>query len=158
MQWTCEKQFNLQKTRSILKFFIDTFLDISTKCANFEWYRQSLLYLKQVKYLAIILRKHCAAFGDDAQEVLEEIKKREPRLIELMAQNKNIYQSPSSVTETVPFANGNAVRVNRPVSVKFEEPQLNHDKSGGTKQTTSKPKTPRKSVAFNFQIESENNS
>lgn len=150
-QWICEKQFDLHKKKAILRFFIDIFLDISEKSARFSWYRQSLFYLKQVKYLADILRQECAAFGDEVQEIMDVINREEPKIVHLYrgSRNQDIeYELPNT-----PVVNGNVSTIEKQVKIRphfnFERNKLKsaQDIEVSTPETAKTSR--RKTVAFN---------
>lgn len=156
-QWICEKQFDLHKKRALLKFFIDIFLDISSKSVTFSWYRHGLLYLKQAKYLTEILKQECAAFGDEVEEIMTIINKEEPKLMELLADGTENVPLENHTVElrppNAPIANGDAPFLKRQVKstphFDFERNKLSSVEEMDL-LTQKTAKTPRKTVAFNF--------
>lgn len=97
------------------------------KCRKFLWYRQGLLYLKQVKYLTEILKQECAAFGDEVKEISAVADSEELKL---------------QVMFNEPITNG---------TVRAWQDQMNDLLMKSAKQTDAmSPKNRRKTVAFNF--------
>lgn len=167
----------------LLKFFVESFIGIAGQCSKYLWYQQGLFYLKQAKYLAVILQKECSAFGDDVSEILQKIHEEEPKLLKAWNETKtnnnqiasvqkdnehNFIQkaqiesshhkvegeSPNSLRED----NGGSHLVkNKGKSIphfNFEKHKLNGPKEMSTLSANT-PKTPRKTVAFNFDIHTE---
>ncbi|KAJ8982132.1 hypothetical protein NQ317_002859 [Molorchus minor] len=79
LEWQCDKEFDIYKKRSLLRFFIDNFIDIAKKCYQISSRKQTLLYLKQAKYLTRILGEECPALTEEVEEYMRTIKSYEDK-------------------------------------------------------------------------------
>ncbi|KAJ8918601.1 hypothetical protein NQ315_013106 [Exocentrus adspersus] len=77
MSWTCDKQFDLYKTRALLTFFINNFIEIARECFKLSSHKQTTFYLKQARCLTRILRDLCPAFEEEGLLFINDIKKLE---------------------------------------------------------------------------------
>ncbi|CAG9833325.1 unnamed protein product [Diabrotica balteata] len=128
MEWVCEKQFNLHKKRALLKFFIDTFIEIAEKSLTISSKKTTLFYIKQAYYLTKLLQEECAAFAVDVYEYNEKIYELEAKC--------NLVEKEQTFDE---------IKVEFVKNPKKLNANVKHDK-GNSVENGSIP--PRKSVTF----------
>lgn len=118
----------MYKTRALLIFFINNFIEIAKKCSQISSHRQTLFYLKQARYLTRIMKDECSALEVEEKEFVKQIKVLEdecnmravkedsPRVVQNGAvhfnsnvpnrQASNSTSDTCSSTERAPRANG----------------------------------------------------
>uniref|UniRef100_V5I8Q6 Mab-21-like HhH/H2TH-like domain-containing protein n=1 Tax=Anoplophora glabripennis TaxID=217634 RepID=V5I8Q6_ANOGL len=128
LKWTCDRQFDVYKTRALLIFFINNFIEIAKKCSQISSHRQTLLYLKQARYLTRIMKDECPALEVEEQEYVKQIQaledecnkkavreKSSPRVVQnggvhfstnTQISNSSNNNEACSSTEKVPKVNG----------------------------------------------------
>lgn len=128
LKWMCDKRFDVYKTRTLLIFFINNFIEIAKKCSQISSHRQTLFYLKQARYLTRIMKDECPALEVEEKEFVKQIKVLEdecnmravkedsPRVVQNGAvhfnsnvpnrQASNSTSDTCSSTERAPRANG----------------------------------------------------
>lgn len=77
LQWMCEKQFDVVKTKAILDVFIDNFIKMGQVAYRISTKEQALFYLKQAWYLTRILERTSPSFRPDVMEYREQIQEQE---------------------------------------------------------------------------------
>ncbi|KAJ8984938.1 hypothetical protein NQ317_012188 [Molorchus minor] len=75
--WSCEKQFDVYKTKALLELFINDFIDIAKKSCRIGTKDQTLFYLKQAWYLTRILEDTASAFIVEGRKFKEIIAREE---------------------------------------------------------------------------------
>ncbi|XP_050512041.1 uncharacterized protein LOC126888066 [Diabrotica virgifera virgifera] len=74
IEWTCDKPFDIFKTKAILTQFITIYIDIAKDSYKFGLQLQPLFYLKQAFYLTRMLESTSSAFTEEAREFKFEIE------------------------------------------------------------------------------------